>query len=113
MSDYKQRTRVAVLQALATLRMVRIEFFTDADGVDIPARLRESPLVALDFGRRAPTPIDDLECTADAISGTLRFGDEWHHCSVPWDAIACFAELGPTPTARAWTPTVIKGGKPS
>lgn len=115
MSDRKQWNRTQVLQSLATLRMVQIEFGPAYPGVVIPDLygIRTRERVALDFGRRAPTPIDDLECGPDAISGTLRFGDEYHWCSIPWEAITGITEHGPKPTARAWTPTVIDGGKPS
>lgn len=110
MTDRKEQTRTAVLQALATLRMVRIEFNPKHPGVVVPEDFKDRDQLALDFGRRAPTPIDDLKCDADGISGTLRFGDEYIWCSVPWEAIVWQAQHGPKPAARAWTPTVIDGG---
>lgn len=111
MSNRKDWNRTTVLQALATLRMVLIEFGPAYPGVVVPERFADKERLSLDFGRRAPTPIDDLECEADAISGTLRFGDEYFHCSIPWEAITAITPHGPKPAARAWNPTVIDGGK--
>ena len=100
-----------MLEALATGRMVRVAFTVDTEGVVVPEGYRNQDAMALDFGRNAPTPITDLECGPDAISGTLRFGWEFVWCSVPWEAVVGIEAHGETPAARAWKPTVIKGGK--
>lgn len=98
------------LQILATGRMMRVTFAAPLSIV--PEHLADAggPIM-LDFGRRAPTPIDDLEVTAQAISGTLRFGNLYHYCSIPWSAVYAIQAVGPAPAERAWVPTVIQGGK--
>lgn len=103
--------RAAMLSLLDTGRMVRVLFATDTPGVDVPAWVKEQPVNALDFGRRAPTPIEDLVCDAGGISATLRFGGDYHWCSIPWEAVVGIAPHGPTPAQRAWNPAVLDGGK--
>ncbi|KKN87478.1 hypothetical protein LCGC14_0259330 [marine sediment metagenome] len=99
------------LQLLATLRQVRFFVTPDAEGVTIPSHLKEEELVMLDFGRRAPIPIEDLKCDRDGISGTLKFGPEYFWCSVPWLAVVGIQKFGPTPAQRAWVPMVLTEGK--
>jgi stringent starvation protein B len=99
------------MEALATGRMVGVALTPATPGVVIPDQLMGQEAVVLDFGRRAPTPIEDLLCDAGGISGTLRFGGEYFWCSVPWAAVVAIAPHGPTPAQRAWNPTVIDGGK--
>ena len=58
-----ERKRMVVLELLATGRMVRVAFTPDSEGVVVPDHLKELDALALDFGRHAPTPIDDLKAT--------------------------------------------------
>lgn len=106
-----ERKRTITLDLLATGRMVRVYFTPDTEGAVVPEGYKGQDAMALDFGRRAPTPIDDLECGPDAISGTLCFGGDYFWCSVPWEAVVAVEPHGETPAARAWNPTVIQGGK--
>lgn len=106
-----EQKREATLQALATGRMVAVMLKTATEGVVIPEGLKDQEDLMLDFGRRAPTPIEDLVCDADGISGTLRFGEESFWCSVPWAAVVAIAPHGPPPAARAWSMTVPPAGK--
>lgn len=103
--------RAAMLSLLDTGRMVRVVFTTATPGVEVPDWVKEQPVNALDFGRRAPTPICDLEVTDKAVSATLRFGAEYFLCVIPWEAVVGIAPFGPTAAQRAWNPTVIPGGK--
>ncbi len=98
------------LQLLATGRMLRVTF--EQRHASVPSFcLDQLTPISLDFGRRAPTPIEDLEVTPEAISGTLRFGGAYHHCVIPWSAVYAIQLIGPAPAARAWNPVVLKGGK--
>ena len=106
--------RASIMEILNSGRMVRVVLCPDARGVVVPERFRREETLALDFGRRAPTPIHDLECGLDALAGTLRFGDCYHWCSVPWDAIVGFLAFGESvrgKNVQRWKPTVIDGGK--
>jgi hypothetical protein len=112
MSDpHTERKRLRMLEALATGRMVRVFFTPDTEGVVIPEWIKDRDAAMLDFGRRAPTPITDLKCDQNGISGTLRFGGDYIWCSIPWLAVVTIEAHGPTPAARAWTLPVIQGGK--
>ncbi len=99
------------LQLLATGHMMRVTF--DQRLANVPSFcLDQLTPISLDFGRQAPTPIDDLEVTAEAISGTLRFAGAYHYCSVPWSAVYAIQLVGLAPAERDWTPFASKeGGK--
>jgi len=114
MSEKGERARAAIMEGLNKGYMVRVAFRLEAEGVVVPERFRGGEVLALDFGRNAPTPIMDLECTQEAISGTLRFGEGYRWCSVPWDAVVqvqLHGESTEESSAQRWTPTVIDGGK--
>jgi hypothetical protein len=102
-------------KALATGSMVRIAFLVKVPGVQVPDSFHDSETLALDFGLNAPTPIDDLVCSPFGIGGTLRFGDDFVWCFIPWGAVINIHrhvdEPAPEPKQPTWTPRIIDGGK--
>lgn len=42
---------------------------------------------ALAFSTQSTPPMPDLDCTTNAISGTLVFSGAYHHCVIPWDLV--------------------------
>ena len=83
------------------------------NAIVIKANAADISLVALDWGRNAPTQIDDLKCTRAGLSGTLRFGTDYVWCAVPWESVVAIraAKEAPAAPARSWTPVVLDGGK--
>lgn len=66
---------------------VFVELRPSAHDVRVPERFRTQERMVLQFGRDMPVAIPDLLVNAYAISGTLKFGGESHHCYVPWGAV--------------------------
>jgi stringent starvation protein B len=56
-------------------------------GVIVPAELKSSPRVVLEYGLNMPIPIPDLDIREDGISATLSFHEKPFKTWVPWTAV--------------------------
>lgn len=73
-------------QMLAELPVFSIHLRGFAEGVELPANVKQKSVV-LDFGMSLPIPIHDLEIDDDGLRCTLSFGQKPFHCTIPWSAV--------------------------
>jgi len=57
------------------------------DGVSVPAAFEADPKLVLRFGYGLSPAIADLDIGEEAMTGTLTFSGQPHHCVLPWPAI--------------------------
>jgi hypothetical protein len=57
------------------------------DVVGVPAHLRNSPHVALEYGLNMPIPIRDLKIDEQGVAATLSFQRAPTYTFVPWAAV--------------------------
>jgi len=79
----KRRT----LEALLARGPVLVHVDARRAEVSVPPRFRADPSLVLRFGYGLTPAIADLVVDDDAVSGTLTFGGQPHHCVLPWTAV--------------------------
>jgi len=77
----------AVVEQLLEQGAVLVHCDARKHDVLVPPRFREDPKLVLRFGYGLTPAIVDLAVDERAISGTLTFGGEPFHCSLPWPAV--------------------------
>lgn len=74
------------------------------EGVSVPQKFRDQPLLVLRFGHEMPIPIPDLEIDDVGITATLSFDRTPHAVVVPWQAV--FGMVTENGRGMLWTADV-------
>jgi len=75
------------MESLLVQGDVLLQLDPRVDGVSVPRRYRDQPILVLRIGLEMPIPIPDLEIDDAGITATLSFDRTPHAVVVPWQGV--------------------------
>ena len=88
-----QPSKIEVMRALLEHAEAQVHLDARREGVELPARLRSSGNVRLDYGYGLVPPIPDLSVDEDGIRATLAFNRIPFATFIPWSAVFLIADF--------------------